>query len=101
MTINLNGGAAIRPGVRCEKDIRAGDGCQRGFGFQGGIWRAAGQPRAAVPTWVRVGQNLWRKTKRPGLGLSRGTYVDQPSPKCCSSRSIRDGQQWVNGTVVP
>jgi hypothetical protein len=44
---------------------------------------------------------LERKTKRPGLGLSRGTFVDQPSPKCCSRRSIRVGWQTVNGTLVP
>jgi hypothetical protein len=29
--------------------------------------------------------NEQHKTKRPGLDLSRGTYVDQPSPKCCSN----------------
>jgi hypothetical protein len=44
--------------------------------------------------------NVGRKTKRPRLGLSRGTYVDQPSPKCCSIRSIGYGPVLVNGTQV-
>jgi hypothetical protein len=30
-------------------------------------------------------RKIARKTKRPGLGLSPGTFVDQPSPKCCST----------------
>jgi hypothetical protein len=30
-------------------------------------------------------ENFAQKTKRPGLGLSPGTFVDQPSPKCCST----------------
>ena len=33
----------------------------------------------------QAGRGFSRKTKRPGLGLSRGTFVDQPSPKCCST----------------
>src|SRR5450755_1385031 len=42
-----------------------------------------------------------RKTKRPRLSLRLGTYVDQPSPKCCSRRSIDAAAQPGNGPIVP
>jgi hypothetical protein len=38
------------------------------------------------------------KTKRPRLDLSRGTFVDQPSPKCCSRTRVRLGEREENGT---
>ncbi len=41
-----------------------------------------------------------RKTKRPRLGLSHGTYVDQPSPKCCSRTTLRMPQESGNGSDV-
>src|ERR1017187_10573886 len=41
---------------------------------------------------------LARKTKRPRLDLSLGTYVAQPSPKGCSRRSIGGGGEVENGT---
>ena len=40
------------------------------------------------------------QNKTPQTRLSRGTYVDQPSPKCCSIRSIGEGLVLVNGTLV-
>jgi hypothetical protein len=57
-------------------------------------------PRGRLSHIFVEGGRLWRKTKRPGLRLSRGTLVDQPSPKCCSRRSIREERGGVNGTVV-
>jgi hypothetical protein len=41
------------------------------------------------------------KTKRPRLGLSRGTYVDQPSPKCCSMTILDSVAAMRNGSNVP
>ncbi len=41
-----------------------------------------------------------RKTKRPRLDLSLGTFVDQPSPKCCSRKSIDSQARVENGTSV-
>jgi hypothetical protein len=49
--------------------------------------------------WGNAGV-LARKTKRPRLDLSLGTYVDQPSPKCCSRRSIGGDGKVENGTGV-
>ena len=58
----------------------------------------AGWPKGLFyPIWARVLRHGgWQpymetmacKTKRPGLDLSLGTFVDQPSPKCCSRRRI-------------
>jgi hypothetical protein len=41
-------------------------------------------------------QTFW-ESKRPGLILSRGANVDQPSPKCCSVRRIDQFPTAVNG----
>jgi len=43
-------------------------------------------PRGSGSHWKsgRIRQDPRAKTKRPKLNLSRGTFVDQPSPKCCS-----------------
>jgi len=41
-----------------------------------------------------------RKTKRPGLSLSPGTSVDQPSPKCCSRTTVGGTLGIVNGSSV-
>src|SRR5258708_36440714 len=55
-----------------------------------------------------VGSGLWKvckqiihKTKRPRLGLSLRTSVDQPSPKCCSRRRLLYGSEHVYGSRVP
>ena len=45
--------------------------------------------------------NSERKTKRPRLDLSLGTYVDQPSPKCCSKTRLLHDPKLVNGPCVP
>ena len=45
-------------------------------------------------------ERFWRKTKRPRLGLSLGTSVDQPSPKCCSRSNVLLPPNWVNGSPV-
>jgi hypothetical protein len=42
-------------------------------------------------------EELECKTKRPGLGLSHGTFVDQPSPKCCSRTRISRAAEKKNG----
>ena|ERR1700730_17781615 len=44
---------------------------------------------------------LSTKQNAPGLDLSLGTYVDQPSPKCCSRRIIDAVEKVENGTRVP
>src|ERR1700687_3238602 len=41
-----------------------------------------------------------RKTKRPRLDLSLGTFADQPSPKCCSIRRIGLVEEKENGPRV-
>jgi len=41
-----------------------------------------------------------RKTKRPGLSLSPRTFVDQPSPKCCSIANVFLRPDPVNGPSV-
>ena len=48
-----------------------------------------------------LGLDFARKTKRPRLDLSRGTSVDQPSPKCCSRTTLALPRQPVNGSPVP
>jgi hypothetical protein len=40
------------------------------------------------------------QNKTPQTRSSRGTYVDQPSPKCCSIESIGERRELVNGTQV-
>jgi hypothetical protein len=40
------------------------------------------------------------KTKRPRLCLSHGTYVDQPSPKCCSITRLSRVHKRVHGPAV-
>jgi hypothetical protein len=40
------------------------------------------------------------KTKRPGLSLSPGTSVDQPSHKCCSRTTLVPSPASVNGPYV-
>src|SRR5271165_2463591 len=41
------------------------------------------------------------QNKTPQTQLSHGTYVDQPSPKCCSRITLRPTRNWVNGPTVP
>ena len=56
---------------------------------------------------LTMGEKRWndsgilaRKTKRPGLSLSPGASVDQPSPKCCSRTTLCLPPPTVNGSVV-
>ena len=51
--------------------------------------------------WKVAGRRFARKTKRPRLDLSRGTSVDQPSPKCCSRTTVTLTPCTVNGSLVP
>src|ERR1700685_1400357 len=41
------------------------------------------------------------QNKTPQTQSSHGTLVDQPSPKCCSRRRLKQGPKAVNGPVVP
>jgi hypothetical protein len=41
------------------------------------------------------------KQNAPRLNLSPGTYVDQPSPKCCSRTRLRLFGKLENGPFVP
>jgi hypothetical protein len=66
-------------------------------------WKSsAGSMRALlVATAGKEFERLKRKTKRPRLCLSLGTYVDQPSPKCCSKTRLSRVDQPVYGPSVP
>jgi len=54
-----------------------------------------------VPQTEPAGGIIARKTKRPRLSLSLGTSADQPSPKCCSRRTLVLHPKTVNGSTVP
>src|SRR5262252_807892 len=48
-------------------------------------WREVGH---SISVMSLTHELFARKTKRPGLSLSPGTSVDQPSPKCCSRTTV-------------
>ena len=52
--------------------------------------------RLVLKSTIQV-ETLFIKNKRPGLIMSRGADVDQPSPKCCSITTIVQIALGVNG----
>jgi hypothetical protein len=56
--------------------------------------------RGAPLVLLLLADFLTCKTKRPGLSLSPGTSVDQPSPKCCSRTTLVPSPASVNGPSV-
>src|SRR5215471_20584262 len=60
-------------------------------------WREVGH---SISVMSLTHELFARKTKRPGLSLSPGTSVDQPSPKCCSRTTLAGNPWTVNGSSV-
>src|SRR5215469_18605817 len=60
-------------------------------------WREVGH---SISVMSLTHELFARKTKRPGLSLSPGTSVDQPSPKCCSRTTVGGTLGIVNGSSV-
>jgi hypothetical protein len=68
--------------------------------MRAGSSKYRGHSRNSGENPLRSTRHLEHKTKRPRLDLSLGTYVDQPSPKCCSRRIIDAVEKVENGTRV-
>jgi hypothetical protein len=51
---------------------------------------------------ARAGRSTFSaQNKTPQTRMSHGTYVDQPSPKCCSRTTVLAALKWGNGSSVP